>query len=264
VRGHTFKRCTCPLRRDEAGNRVTCPRQHGSWVYVADVSPQEPGQKRRQQTKGGFATRREAEAGLQEYLRRAQLGQVVAPSRLTVEDYLAQWLERVTLSLAVTAASNYRTLVRCYVLPHLAQQRLTNLRADHLVAAYRTLLARGGRGGGPLSATTVRTVHRVLSKALADAARDGKLARNWVPLRVRGRAGARRGGRAGAWTGSSPQPRTRRGGQSAASTVARCRRARIATVTAREALVRTPVWRAVRSCLPRSWANLGRGDPGTL
>ncbi len=73
-----YKRCKCPPRRDASGKKVTCPRQHGSWVYVADVSPQQPGQKRRQQTKGSFATRREAEAGLQEYLRRAQLGQVVA------------------------------------------------------------------------------------------------------------------------------------------------------------------------------------------
>jgi len=168
VRGHTFKRCTCRVRRDEAGNKVTCQRQHGSWGYVADL-PQQPGERRRQQTKGGFGTRREAESALQEFLARAQRGQVVAPVRVTVEAYLVDWVEAVAPSLAVTASSNYRLLIRCYVVPHVGQHKLTALHPEHLVKAYRALLAGGGRDGRALSATTVRLVHRIVSKALADA-----------------------------------------------------------------------------------------------
>ncbi len=37
--------------------------------------------------------------------------------RLTVEAYLVDWVEAVTPSLAVTASSNYRLLIRCYVVP---------------------------------------------------------------------------------------------------------------------------------------------------
>ena len=140
--------------------------------------PQDGDAGRRQHTKGGFATKRDAEAALRDFLSVAATGQVVLPTKVTVRDYLAGWLEAVEPSLAVTASGNYRIIIRCYVLPHLGTQQLSTLRPDHLITAYRTLLTRGGRRGRPLSATTVRTTHRILSKALADAVRDGVLARN--------------------------------------------------------------------------------------
>lgn len=92
--------------------------------------------------------------------------------------YLDGWLDAVTPSLATTASSNYALLLRSYVVPHVGQHKLTSLHPEHLVSTYRLLLHGGGRGGRPLSATTVRTVHRILSKALADAVRDGLLGRN--------------------------------------------------------------------------------------
>jgi integrase len=177
VAGHVYKRCSCPVQRDERGRRLTCSKAHGSWTWVADV-PVDEGSRRRQVTKGGFTTKRDAEAALRAYLVDADRGLVALPSRMTVEQYLAGWLDAVEPTLAVTAATNYRTLVRCYVVPHLGARRLTALRPDHFVSAYRALLVGGGRGGRPLSPTTVRTVHRVLSKALSDAVRDGVLARN--------------------------------------------------------------------------------------
>ena len=100
------------------------------------------------------------------------------PAKTTVADYPAAWLDAVEPSLAATASSNYRIILRCYVLPHLGTHRMTALRPDHLITTYRTLLAGGGRCGRPLSATTVRTVHRILTKALGNAVRDGVLARN--------------------------------------------------------------------------------------
>ena len=175
--GHVYKRCTCPVRRDEGGGRVNCPRPHGSWTLMANL-PQDGDAPRRQHTKGVFATKRDAEAALRDFLSVAATGQVVLPTKITVADYLAGWLDAVEPSLAVTASGNYRIIIRCYVLPHLGKHQLSTLRPDHLITAYRTLLARGGRRGGPLSATTVRTTHRILSKALADAVRDGVLSRN--------------------------------------------------------------------------------------
>ena len=103
---------------------------------------------------------------------------------MTVEQYLAGWLDAIEPSLDVTASGNYRIVVRCYVLRHLGAHRLAALRPDHLIKGYRTLLSGGGRGGRPLSATTVRTVHRVLSKALNDTCRCGTEARSRSSLRT--------------------------------------------------------------------------------
>lgn len=187
--GHVYKRCKCPVRRDDNGRRLPCPKPHGSWTYVANVQG-EAGAKRRQVTKGGFRTKRDAEAALRAFLCNADKGLVALPTRITLGQYLTEWLDAVEPSLAPTAASNYRTLVRCYVVPHLGDRRLTGLRPDHFLSAYRALLAGGGRLGRPLSSTTVRTVHRIVSKALNDAVRDGFLARNPaarlpLPRRVR-------------------------------------------------------------------------------
>ncbi|HWH28587.1 MAG TPA: tyrosine-type recombinase/integrase [Mycobacteriales bacterium] len=187
--GHVYKRCSCPVLRDEQGRKIACPEAHGSWTYVADV-PVDDGAPRRQVTKGGFKTKRDAEAALRAFLVDADRGLVALPSRMTLGEYLTGWLDAVEPSLAPTAATNYRMLVRCYVQPHLGERRLTGLRPDHFLSAYRALLAGGGRNGRPLSATTVRTVHRILSKALSDAVRDGVFTRNPaqrvpLPRRVR-------------------------------------------------------------------------------
>lgn len=56
MRGSTFKRCPCPVRRDDRGRRLSCGKSHGSWSYVVDV-PATAGEKRRQVMKGGFSTR---------------------------------------------------------------------------------------------------------------------------------------------------------------------------------------------------------------
>ena len=157
--------------------KLACPRSHGSWTFIANIPP-DGDQPRRQHSKGGFATKRDADQALRAFLTTVDQGQALLPTKVTVEQYLAGWLDAVEPSLAATASSNYRTIVHCYVLPQLGSRQLTSLRPDHLISAYRSLLATGGRQGRPLSATTVRTVHRILSKALTDAVRDGVLPRN--------------------------------------------------------------------------------------
>jgi integrase len=64
MQGSTYKRCPCPARRDARGRRVPCGKAHGSWSYKVDV-PSDDG-RRRQLTKGGFATKRDAEQAMAE------------------------------------------------------------------------------------------------------------------------------------------------------------------------------------------------------
>jgi hypothetical protein len=62
MRGSVFKRCTCPVRVDDKGRKITCGKPHGSWSYKVDV-PALDG-TRRQLLRGGFGTRKEAEQAL--------------------------------------------------------------------------------------------------------------------------------------------------------------------------------------------------------
>ena len=178
MRGSVFKRCSCPVRRDERGRKVTCSKQHGSWSYKVDV-PGDAG-RRKQLVKGGFPTRREAEEAMAEALAKAARGQLMLPSRLTVGGYLEQWLAAVRPTLAAAAWTNYRSCVELYVRPRLEDVPLAKLTGAMVTAFYGALVAGGGRNGKPLSPTTVRIVHRVLNKALNDAVRDDLLLANPV------------------------------------------------------------------------------------
>ena len=72
MRGSVFKRCTCPVRRDEKGRRITCGKQHGSWSFKVDL-PVDVG-RRKQVVKGGFATKRDAEQVMADVVARAGAG----------------------------------------------------------------------------------------------------------------------------------------------------------------------------------------------
>lgn len=177
MKGSTFKRCPCPVRRDAGGRRFTCAKAHGSWSYMADVPATEE-QKRRQTMKGGFPTRKAAEAALAEYLGHVARGEVAVADRRHVDEYLEEWLTGMRLSLAVSAWTNYRSILELYVQPRIGHIRLSALTASALTALYGDLLAGGGKGGRALSPTTVRLVHRVLTKALSDAVESRQLAAN--------------------------------------------------------------------------------------
>ncbi len=81
---------------------------------------------------------------------------------------LDTWLAERELDVQETTVANYRDVIRCYVTPHIGARQLYTIDKRVMHDLYRTLQGRGSRDGGPLSATTVRIVHRVLMKAFKD------------------------------------------------------------------------------------------------
>ena len=80
--GHVYKRCGCPVQRDAKGKKLPCPRTHGSWTFVANATMEGP-LPRRQYTKGGFATKREAEAALRAFQASVDRGEVQRQNKIT-------------------------------------------------------------------------------------------------------------------------------------------------------------------------------------
>jgi integrase len=153
VRGHLHKR----------GN---------TWTAVYDEGHDEQG-KRRQRSKGGFATRREAQAFLTDVLSRLGDGSYAAPSKTTLAEYLiGEWLPAVEGTLRPLSATQYRSVVRLRIVPFLGHLRLQALSGGHLNGLYRELEQAG------LSGSTRRQTHAVLHRALRAAVRWGRLVRN--------------------------------------------------------------------------------------
>jgi hypothetical protein len=194
MKGHTYKRCPCGPVTDGAGRRVNCGKRHGSWFYIHDLPPDAAG-KRRQVRKGGFATEREARTALNDALASLDRGTFVEPSRLTVGQYLDQWLEGKGRLRASTKRS-YGEHIDLYLRPGLGHLRLTDLREIDIERLYnamaqlgqghpersheydRLVAARAAGLGKPLTAARIRRVHATLLSALGAAVKRKQIGHN--------------------------------------------------------------------------------------
>jgi integrase len=156
-------------------------RKRGSTYTWYLFTPDPVTGQRRQHSKGGYRTKKECQAALNDALAALRVGTFVESSKRTVAGYLLdEWLPamqppRVRPS---TWLSYQRNLER-HVIPALGEIELQRLTPAHLTGFYRSLLT-GGRldGRGGLSAKSVKNIHGALHPALKDAVRWGYVARN--------------------------------------------------------------------------------------
>jgi integrase len=135
------------------------------WFYILDLPTSADG-RRRQRKKRGFTSQQAADKA--ERVVRAALGAVALTADGSVAAELDTWLAERELDVQETTVTNYRDVIRCYVTPHIGARQLYTIDKRVVHDLYRTLHQRGGRNGRPLSATTVRIVHKVLMKAFND------------------------------------------------------------------------------------------------
>jgi integrase len=167
MRGHVKRRCPAPKPGQPQCPGKTCAHPYAFWID----QPRSEAGKRRQTTRSGFKTRKEAERALAKALTAVDDGDFRRPDSTTVDMYLRTWLAGLDRKPATLEA--YRRVVDSHLVPALGRLRMQHLTPPHIKAAYRALQDDKG-----LSPTTVQLVHQVLSKALSDAASDGLLAAN--------------------------------------------------------------------------------------
>jgi len=127
--------------------------------------------------KRGYVTRKAAGTALREQLGNVDKGTHVAPSKTTVGEHMATWLDGLRKEPSTVAS--YRKNVRLHVAPHIGALRLEQLTGTRLTRLYHQLEQTGRADGkGGLSARTVRYVHTIIHAGLGAAVRDGLLAVN--------------------------------------------------------------------------------------
>ena len=152
-------------------------RQTIRWYVVVDVEPGLDG-RRRQKWHGGFRTRREAEVVRARLVNELHNHRYVMPARLTLGEWVTDsWLPMVQTRVKPTTFRGYRQVMEHHVLPALGHRPIQKLRPRELDALYADLIRRG-RLGGPLSPSTVSSLHRLLHKALSDAVDEGLVTDN--------------------------------------------------------------------------------------
>lgn len=114
-------------------------------------------------------------------LRNVHEGDNLAPSRLSVGEWLRKWLSEAP-NRSPKTLERYRQLAERQILPHLAGIPLQKLTPARVSAWHGELLRAGRVDGGPLAAYTVGHAHRVLHVALAEAALRELVSRNVASL----------------------------------------------------------------------------------
>ena len=152
-------------------------KRGSTWSVVLDVGPDPATGKRRQKWKGGFRTRKAAEAALRELAAGVDAGRYVERSTKTVGEYLDEWIEVLRPRLRPTTWNSYRQSV-AHIKGRIGAVPLQSLAPLEVENLYKQLLATRGRNGRLLNPKTVRGIHVVLRKALADAERLGLVVRN--------------------------------------------------------------------------------------
>ena len=130
-------------------------------------------------------TRKAAEKLLGDLVKRLHDGDYRAPERITFGDYLLErWLPTKRAQLRLSTFSSYKNNIELHVIPRLGAIPLQKLQPEDLDTFYAQLLTDGKRNGagGGLAPKTVRIIHGILRKALADAMRKGTVTRNVADL----------------------------------------------------------------------------------
>jgi len=148
-------------------------RYKGSYSIVLNLGTDPATGKRKQQWISVKGTKKVAEKRLAEMLHQLDTGMFMKPGKITLADYLKQWLKDYCwANLAPRTAEGYESIVHCHLIPSLGQIPLTQLKPEHLQHVYSNKLA------AELSHRTVRYIHVTLHKALQDAVRLGIIVRN--------------------------------------------------------------------------------------
>ena len=129
---------------------------------------------RRQKSKGGFRTQKDAQAHLDKVVPQVKDGTYSEPSRQPLSRFLLdEWLPAVGGTVRPLTRDRYGKVIKTYIAKRdIAGTPLCALNGGQMTALYSELEQEG------LSVNTRRLVHSVLRHALNDAVRWGKLARN--------------------------------------------------------------------------------------
>jgi len=155
-------------------------RSESSYAIVLNLGKDLATGKRKQQWVTVRGNRREAERRLTELLHQLNIGTFIKPSRLTVKEYLQQWLQDYCVAnLSPRTHELYSYICEKHLIPHIGLIPLTELKPSHLQHLYSDKLSTGrSNGKGGLSNRTVQIIHITLHKALQNAVKTGLLVRN--------------------------------------------------------------------------------------
>ena len=155
-------------------------RSKGSWEICIDTGRDPATGKRMRHFESVKGTKKAVQQRMHELLHALEQGAYVRPSRLTVAQFLGEWLrDYARPNTASRTCERYEEIVRVHLIPALGSFPLLALQPHHIQKYYARALETGRRDGkGGLSTLTVHKHHRILYESLRYGVRQGILIRN--------------------------------------------------------------------------------------
>lgn len=147
--------------------------KRGASTWTVRVYLGRDGGKRRYMNRTVHGTKKDAERVRTAMMRERDLGTLAEPCKLSLNDYLDQWLEKAAKPrLRQRTYDDYVGLLDCYVRPALGGRQLARLTPLDVQSVYVTMQTEGAskrKKSGGLSARTVRHCHAAFRSALSQA-----------------------------------------------------------------------------------------------
>ena len=139
-------------------------RKDGTWEarYTAGY---DPGTGKQKQKSIYGKTQKEVRVKLQQIAVSMEQGTYIEPSKMTVEQWLTQWLDTYNDSAKQSTLISYEQHCKNHIIPALGSVKLTALRSDMVQKFVKSL----GKAGKQLSPKTVKNIHGILHSALKKA-----------------------------------------------------------------------------------------------
>ncbi|MEZ5247604.1 MAG: site-specific integrase [Acidimicrobiales bacterium] len=144
----------------------------GSWELRVFLGHDPVTGKQRYANRTVRGGKREAQRALAAMITEAEQG-LTARSAATVAELLEAWFDQAAPDFSPATAKETRGYLDRSLLPGLGGRRLAKLKPGDIDAFYRRLRESGGVGGKPLAPATVRRIHGILRRALAQGVRWG-------------------------------------------------------------------------------------------
>lgn len=116
-------------------------RKRGSkWSYTVDVGKDPITGKRKQKTKGGFESEKEAESALNETIYELNKGIYIEPQKILMKDFALDWYESHKHNLRATTSEQYDVKIRKWIIPVLGHYRVQDIKPVHGQMLIKKLL----------------------------------------------------------------------------------------------------------------------------
>lgn len=154
-------------------------RGKNSWRLKFDLGVNPLTGKRDTQYVTFRGSKKEAQAELTKLLNERNEGDYLEPSKITLAEYLKDWLEVQKLRVKPTTWDGWNWISNKYICPNIGKVPLTSLSALHLEKYYRDMMEKGRtQGDGGLSAQTVLHHHRLIFQSLKRGVKKGLIRKN--------------------------------------------------------------------------------------